>query len=266
MDYERKMDEKMKEIELKYSGKRVDSFTDIISAFGKSEFKSHTRSTVPFLQFWRCPGERIKELARHLKINLGESAVFDFEHKVPVVKGKGKASHTDLKIILENLSLTIEAKYLESRYPTCSKWLKNTKTPKNKKMVLEGWINLLNEAATSKISLNDVQELPYQVIHRAASACHSPKDKRVLIYQLFDADEKKRNMYLADLKKLSELVGKDSKLGIYYVDCHIGETTIWRDLTKNWKNGARDLSNETMAGLKNGSLIRTKLSEVMLVQ
>ena len=256
----------MEKIELKYSGIRVDSFTDIITAFGKSEFKSHTRSTVPFLQFWRRPAERLRELASHLKINVGDSAVFDFEHKVPVVKGKGRPSHTDLKVISDYFSLTIEAKYLESRYDTCNKWLKDTKTPENKKLVLEGWIDLLNEAATSKISLNDVQELPYQVIHRAASACHDPKDKRVLIYQLFDADEKKRNMYLDDLKKLSELMGKDSKISVYYVDCLIDKTTLWRELSKKWRDGARDLSSETIAGLKNGDLIKTKFNEVIRVQ
>jgi len=255
----------MNDIELMYKGSRVNSLADIITAFSKSEFESHTRSTVPFLQFWRSPGERIKELTSHLKINASESAVFDFEHKVPVKKGRGKASHTDLKVISDNFSLTIEAKYLEDRYDTCSRWLKDTKTPENKKMVLEGWIDMLNEAASRKISLNDVLELPYQMIHRAASACHNSKNKQVLIYQLFDANDKKRNIYIDDLKRLSELMGKDSKLIIYYVDCLIEKTILWQNLSNKWIDGARDLSNETIAGLKNGDLIGTKLKDVILV-
>lgn len=256
----------MNEIELKYSGVKVKGFTDLISAFGKSEFESHTRSTVPFLQYWRNPDNRLKELASHLKIYLSDSAIFDFEHKVPVQKGKGKESHTDLKIISDSFSVTIEAKYLESRYDTCSKWLTKTKKPENKKLVLKGWIELLNKASGKTIRLNDVLELPYQVIHRAASACHDPKDKQVLIYQVFDANEKKRTMYLDDLKKLSHLMGENSKLDVYYMDCMIGKSDEWQDLSNKWKVGERDLSEETMKGLVNSDLVETKLKNVILIQ
>lgn len=255
----------MKEIELKYSGTKVNSFIDIITAFGESEFKSHTRSTVPFLQFWRNPESRFKELASHLKIEMSESTIFDFEHKVSTVLGRGKASHTDLKIISDNFSITIEAKYLEGRYDTCKKWLNDTKNPENKKLVLEGWIKLLNNASEKKFGIDDVKELPYQVIHRAASACHNPKDKQVLIYQLFDSDEKKRNMYLNDLKRLTELLGNNSKLNVYFLDCLIEKTRTWTHLTKKWKDGERDLSNQTITGLLNGDLIKTNINYIIMI-
>lgn len=242
----------------KYAGTNKQNFEEILNSFKESEFKSHTRSTVPFLQYWRNPTERLIHLFENLGVELPKEVVLDIEHEVHVVFGEGRPSCTDMKIISPEYSIAIEAKFKESRYRTCSKWLLDTKAPENKRLVLRGWLKLINDYNSADLSIEDVLELPYQVAHRAASTCHGSSRNRFLVYQVFNPSKRKENMYNKDLLKLKELLGDNPKLKIYFHKCELLGLELFDELEKRWKANERDLSENVVDGLISNALMTTE--------
>lgn len=246
----------------KYAGTNKKNFKGILNSFKESEFKSHTRSTVPFLQYWRNPTERLIHLSGNLGIALPKEFVLDVEHEVDVVFGEGRSSCTDMKIISPECSIAIEAKFKESRYRTCSKWLLDTNAPENKRLVLKGWLKLINDYNTTDLSIEDVLELPYQVIHRTASACHGSSPNKFLVYQVFNPSKRKENMYNKDLFRLKELLGGNPKLKIYFHKCELKGLQLFNELEKRWNTKERDLSEDVVEGLINNSLMITESIDI----
>lgn len=242
-------------INWKYAGVGKSNFEEIIGVFKDSEFKSYKRSTVPFLDYWRETELRISELINYLHLSIPDSLDLDIEHQVPVKKGKGKASCSDMKIISSDFSITIEAKFTEKRYDTCEKWLRLGKNRTNRELVLTGWLELLNEWNSCRLQIKDVLYIPYQMIHRAASACAGNSKKRILIYQVFRADETKSKMYIGDLTSLKVCLGDSRKLQLYYLNSNFKGQNTYEKLESRWKNGERDLSRKVIEGLLNKTLI-----------
>jgi hypothetical protein len=125
-----------------------------------------------------------------------ETAQMYFEYPVNQYTGKGKASFTDLMIIDSSKSIAIEAKNTESKYETVKKWLGNSV---NKRNVLIGWLGLINSKLTLSITSEDISEVPYQMIHRLASACSVADKEPVLLYLYFGNSQKMREYYIKNL-------------------------------------------------------------------
>jgi hypothetical protein len=180
---------------------------------------SEKTSSLPLVQFWKPEGNALstfaKELVKLCKLDddMLCDAQFCFEYPVPVRKGRGKASMTDLMIITDKLAIAIEAKWTECKknYERISTWLKSTKgkasSQANRQDVFKGWIEYINKYLKqknkgSRIDGNCIKGIPYQMLHRIASACHVAtsllaKDKTaeaIVIYQLFYNDETKTRM------------------------------------------------------------------------
>ena len=240
-----------------HEGRCITSYDKLLDCYKNNEFNSPKRSTVPLLAYWRTPDQRAREFSKFLGFALSRSVRLDFEYKVPVQCGRGKASHTDLMLISCDVCVAIEAKFTEPRYESVAQWL----TTDNRMKVLKGWLGLLSPDLKQK----DVDNLPYQLVHRAASACHPDAESRHLVYQVFDADSAKQEMYLSDLRKLRSLLSPD-RLSIHLVECSILRTPLQECLEHRWNEGERNLHELVLSGLKNGELLNIQLKKTHTVK
>ncbi len=162
---------------------------------------SKKTSSLPLVQFWKPNTKGLSECAKlflekcGLLSKLGEPK-FCFEYPVPVNGGKGKASMTDLMILADNYVIAIEAKWTECKhkYELIGDW-ENSGDAENHKKVLNGWIAYIDEYLKdrgSKLKMKNAEALkkiPYQLLHRVASACHAAKEGNkataVVVYHLF---------------------------------------------------------------------------------
>lgn len=185
---------------------------------------SEKTSSLPLVQFWK-PNVRFSEnrdrcvdgFFKACKIEDiafdSEQAEFSFEYPVPAQRGRGKASMTDLMITTNKLAMAIEAKWTECREnykPTIEKWLKEGKNLKNRESVLSGWLDYINKFLPGGKHLDigkiNCAKIPYQFLHRVASACYVAALKKdvvpVVAYQLFYDDG--NNGTEDHMKKFSE--------------------------------------------------------------
>lgn len=159
---------------------KINSFNDILFKYGKKEFNSPYRSTIPLLLLFKSELWNDFNLINSSEKN---SIEYFFEHETKVIKGQGGSSCTDLMIVSNKICICVEAKRTESEYEIVKKWLDNTV---NKNLVLEGWLEIIKDYSGIDLSFNEIGELPYQLIHRVASACFLKKDKVHVIYLGFE--------------------------------------------------------------------------------
>ena len=201
--------------------------------------KSEKTSSIPLVQFWQ-DDDGFQDRVNDLQSILGDVGIMTsesmmcFEYGVSVPKGfgRGKASMTDLMIITPDHVIAIEAKYteyLKSEYePLCS-WLKDSKTGKfseNKLKVLAGWLNYIfggvdNMPVKDFAQKDEAKKIPYQLIHRIASACAVAKEdkKAIVVYQLFydRGQEKKRDEFSDELYKAVCALGIKDTVKFYVI-------------------------------------------------
>lgn len=234
---------------------KLGSWNHVASIFAAHDsVHSEKTSSLPLVQFWQPEGKskKPKEAARTLLEKCGLDpndfcdAKYCFEYPVPVGKGRGKASMTDLMIITDKNAIAVEAKWTEceSQYPSINDWLEEKPQSDNKTTnrneVLDGWIEYINKYLGKEVikrgSIN-LRQIPYQMLHRIASACQvaiclGSGAKAVVVYQLFyDAETAPfKDGFVEDLKKgYKELLGD-------------GETIQFRIIeTKVVKNISEDI-------------------------
>ena len=218
--------------EIKYKDTLVKDKSELISKYGKGEFDSPFRSTIPLIELV-FEEKLLKEL-----LGYGSNAKFVFEHETHVKKGKGFPSCTDLVISDDGKSCFIEAKRTEPQYETVKEWLG---TSTNRKDVLNGWLEYINERCKKNIQIQDVNDIVYQMVHRFASACKG-ETKTELVYILFKPDEK--DGYVQNLQKLRNLVEAKEIVPIRLIVFDIKENKL-KDLQQRWeKEKERNLSEE----------------------
>lgn len=203
---------------LKYSGKVINQYKDIVRCYPDSEFDSITRSTVPSLLFWHGGEIRITELARSLNLEPPSSCTIDFEHKVYPPKGIGKPSCTDVMITWDGVAVAVEAKFTEPPYENVSSWL--NKGSENRIEVLDGWLDLISSRIEKSMRRDQVADIPYQMIHRLASACAKDEPLAVMLYQVFMPNHEKKQYYKNQLENLRQSFGKSVslRLALSFVD------------------------------------------------
>jgi hypothetical protein len=241
------------EIKLRYKKRDVTSFAELLERYPTAELRSPLRSTVPLLAFWHNPNAGLQRLSNVLGVTFRDPVKLVFEHQVSVRKGKGKASHTDLMVLSAGQTLAIEAKCTEPAYATVSKWRKDSD---NRTEVLEGWIELINVALKTSLTLESVADCTYQLIHRTASACVGPAATRIVAYQCFDCDARHRDAYIGQLRRLASLLGSEDKLRFVFLECRLQRTAEYERLVAEWNNTARDLESPVRSGLSDGTLLQ----------
>jgi hypothetical protein len=229
-----------------FKTRKLDSINDLYTVFNKKEFKSPFRSTIPLISLFKQN--------QNLHLNIDELknvpvVKYIFEHETKVQKGRGLPSCTDLMVEYENHCLVIESKRTEPSYETVEKWLKNIP---NRYLVLEGWIEILNSNLELNIQVVDVLNLPYQLVHRVASAFFSGK-KPLVLYIGFDLDSKKEQYYFDSLTKFSNIL--EQKVDLYFNCYSIEKFDEQNELEKCWNSGNRDLSARIIYGLSKNILM-----------
>ena len=223
---------------------KVNSWENVASIFAAHDsLNSAQTSSLPLVQFW-CPsgvdftGKRLNDDARKLLNQcLGENvtdigAKLCFEYPVPVYpkSGRGKASMTDLMIVTKTHAIAVEAKWTELKddYQAIDDWLAKDNMD-NKCNIKKGWINYINEyLAETNPNIRKIDEekisneiVPYQLLHRIASACvvakgegmEDGKKGAAIIYQLFyndflNDDPKVKSVNDADVEAFKEKLQK----------------------------------------------------------
>jgi hypothetical protein len=234
--------------EVYYKKKKIEKFNEIFDKYGMNEFKSPYRSTIPLLLFF----ESIKLNNFGLIDNSNKLTIkYSFEYQTKAEKGKGKASCTDLMIECQDICIAVEAKRTEPPYSTVKKWLDDSE---NKKLVLEGWLGMIERYTSILICVDEIHELPYQLIHRVASACSMKKVKTHVIYLGFDLNERKKDYYLKSINSFMKLL--NNKINIQLICFKIFKSLRQESLELSWDGNTRDLSNEVINGMKNDTLMK----------
>ncbi len=216
---------------VKYKQNVINSKEELISNYGCKEFASPYRSTIPLIELAYGNNDLLKGL-----LPFSENAELVFEYETPVKKGEGPPSCTDLVILDNEISYFIEAKRLEPLYSSVEQWLKGGGD--NREVVLEGWLEYINKRCNKSLTIENVEHLVYQVVHRFASVCKIEKEAE-LVYVLFCPQNTPN--YLNELKSLKALVGDSIPIKLISMDITDNELS---DLETRWDNKARDLSEE----------------------
>jgi hypothetical protein len=244
-----------------HSGTPAASFEALLGQYGAAEFQSPYRSTVALLAYWRDADARVLDFGAALGLALGDSAELHFEYQVPVQKGSGKPSCTDLMLRSGQAAVAIEAKATEPRYEDVATWL-GGREEGNRWDVLHGWLTLLGSCCGRPLSAADVTALPYQLVHRAASACQPTEPNKWLVYHIFSANGADPESYRADLRTLKGVLGAEARLRLGLVVSEMHLTDRQRHLCERWTARDRTLSAEVEAGILAGDLLRFGQPEV----
>lgn len=203
-------------------------YESILSRFTDASLASPWRSTVPLLDGLRQgEGGWLFDLLKSR--GFPKTARIALEYRVPPPLGRGVASHTDAMVTDKCLTLALEAKWTEPRYPTAKLWRSGGNAPANRWEVLRGWLDLLEKFGPRKLRPEDFDDVVYQMIHRAASACAvaercSPSDgKAEVAYLLFNrvSDEgrtARTESCLADLSAFHALLGSPNRLSFSVIE------------------------------------------------
>lgn len=240
-----------------YKKKQISSIDDVYEKYDKREFKSPYRSTIPLIALFKNNQTPNIQFVKHDKI---QDVNFIFEYETSIIKGKGRASCTDLIMKYSNSCIAIEAKRTEPPYVKVGKWLGDSI---NKKQVLEGWLDLINTYTDLKVNISELNDLPYQLIHRVASACSLKQQHTEVIYIGFDLKEKMTNYYLDSLGKISTIL--KNRVDIYLYSYKIEKSEEQINLEKRWDLGERDLSQDVINGLVNNNLMRFSEANIIKI-
>ena len=140
---------------------------------------------------------------------------------------------TDLMILFkEGARITIEAKYTEyvkeEEYtPILNDWYGMAD---HKKAIIQCWIDYINKSGCGTLTsadelLNNSPELPYQFLHRTASACFKCKQP-ILVYQLFYDNDKSSIDKMKAFERLLAQCAKELKLNRDALPFFIVETKV----------------------------------------
>lgn len=231
---------------LQWEAAGASRFHDLVHAVPNPSLSTPTRSVVPLLAFFREPRHGLAILERSIQFSVSGIPHFTFESALAAPEGRGKASYTDLMIRGSDATIAIEAKYTEPRYETVAKWLGPEPTA-NRAAVLNGWLSIMRKSGNSAISLEDVRELPYQLIHRAASACAPEVRYRALVYLVFGSDP--HACYVEDVQGLMRLLAPAGDLRAFVVNVSVTWSAAFSSLKKRWETGERELSPEVRQAL-----------------
>jgi len=231
-----------------YKQERIDVFNEIIRKYGRNEFKSPYRSTIPLLIYFKDQQWNNFGLIQNAN-SIGVKYVF--EHETPVINGKGRPSCTDLMIESHDTCIAVEAKRTEPSYSIVKKWLGSSD---NKKRVLNGWLEIISGYVGNKIDIGMVENLPYQLIHRVASACFMKKLKTHVVYLGFELDKAKMNYYSSNIDLLLKLL--NNKISIKLICFQIDKSEEQTKLELLWDSGERDLFDFVINGFVNDALMK----------
>lgn len=227
---------------LRYLNEVVPDFNALIHQ--PFNLNSPYRSTVPHLSYWSNPANRLTDFSNSIGVAVPSEAELTFESLTHPIMGMGNPSHTDLMIVSPGLAIGVEAKYTEPPYADVRYWLE-INPGENALLVLQGWLQLISDATGCQLTLEQVQNCTYQLIHRTASVCSVEAVRRVVVYHCFDVTELQRRYYTNQLQTLANLIAQPTKIQLLLVTTTMSKSAPYSRLQERWDaNEGRDFSVE----------------------
>lgn len=188
-------------------------FNDILTLLSRTNPSSACTSSLPLAQFW-CP--KYKSFTRKFISALPDvdfgNAQKCFEHPTPAESNSKilTESMTDLMILDTTCKnrIAIEAKFTEyvkddGYNPSIDKWSRTAKNSYVKNIWFD-YIKRHNCTTLKSLSSDLERKLPYQFLHRTASACFDPNMSPILVYQIFYEDYEKAKSFALLLRNCAE--------------------------------------------------------------
>ncbi len=228
-------------MDLHYDQSPCDTVETAVSLYGKREFQSPTRSTVPLLSWLKHEQAAVRSLFQQL--GMPANCSMHLEYTVDPPQGRGMASHTDLMVISAPCALAIEAKWTEPRYDTVGKWLTKGENRDNRQAVVTGWLGLLKEHASSELQVEDLKkkDVVYQMVHRAASACKAGTRPK-LAYLVFKLSSDPKSTSAQAIKKdlafLWQQLGSPAGFPFYLIEVKMSLTDSFDKIKELGKRDA----------------------------
>lgn len=211
---------------------QVKSVADAVELYSRAEFQSPTRSTVPLISLLTHAPAVFEQVVAELGMPSSFDLYLEFTVRSP--KGSGKASHSDMMLKTDHSALAVEAKWTEPIYESVSKWLTRGTNPGNRKLVLDGWIDLLQEKTEKTLVPEEFKGCVYQMLHRAASAAVSEQPK--LAYFHFKpsphASAATSDDIMLSLRNLWATLGQPKSFPFYLVEIELSELDAYKALKK----------------------------------
>jgi hypothetical protein len=221
----------------------------------RRRFVNLTRSTVPFLHYWREPETALARVFHGIGLSADANGSLCFECPVSSV-GTNKPSFSDLMYTSTEVSIAFEAKSTEPLGETTKQWLAKRKNSANATRVLHHWLTLIKRV-TGRARVDEIHDLPYQMIHRVASLCSLNSSRRALVYQ-----HHRLGLNLADfsvpLTQLAESIGAPGQIQIWLHLIDLQRTTTYLEVEQSLKG----LSSVDMALRIRSAIFANKLFDV----
>ncbi len=220
-----------------YFDQEAIRFDEVYDRYRKDEFYSPFRSTIPLLDLIKNGKEMLRELIHELGVK--EEHTYHLEYRVKPSAVRGTPSHTDLLVQGKDHVLGIEAKWTEKRYERVERWVKKGKNPNNRKVVLQGWVNIFKEFLNNPLSIEGMNNQVYQMVHRAASVCSCTTNPILAYMQFTEALQLKKDSYIyQDLSSLWSVLGHPESFPFYFVQVLIEPNQAFREIEHLEKRSA----------------------------
>jgi hypothetical protein len=214
----------------------VEGIEELCNRMTGKALQSPHRSTVPLLSLVEHSRPEWNSLLTSLGAPTGGTIYF--EYCVASPKPGGNPSQTDALLMSDSTVWAIEAKWTEPRYETVAKRISKPESDgADPRMTVNGWLKYLQPFATRELRVDDMLDVVYQVLHRAASACAvATAHQRLpeLVYLHFhpsaSPNSATTNQYIFDLRHLYALLGSPAGLKFRVVEMPIKSTAAFEDI------------------------------------
>lgn len=225
----------------------MDGIEGLCARLTGKALQSPYRSTVPLLDLIEHNRAGWNELLKSWEAPIGSTV--HFEYRVPSPKQGGNPSQTDVLLMSDTKVWAVEAKWTEPQYETVAKRIAKPESDgADPKETVMGWLNYIQPFSERDLRLDDFEDVVYQALHRAASACWVATERQLrpeLVYLHFHPSNLRisatTEQYVEVLRQLHELLGSPSALKISVVEIPIKPTTAFeaiKDLDKTAKASA----------------------------
>jgi hypothetical protein len=113
---------------------------------------------------------------------------------------------------------------------------------------LRGWLDEIESVVRHPIEPETVMDVPYQMIHRTASACTVDRPRRYVVYQVFGSSTHDRD----DLSGLAQLLKASGRIGFALWKCRSsfrdGHRELFLARPARGQSRASDVRSALLAG------------------
>jgi len=184
-----------------------------------------------------------------------------FEYCVASPKPGGNPSQTDALLMSDSAVWAVEAKWTEPRYETVAKRIRKPESDgADPRTTVDGWLRYLQPFTRQDLRVDDVLEVVYQVLHRAASACAvatANQRRPHLVYLHFHPSplptSATTSQYISDLRHLYTLLGSPGDIRFTVVEVPLKPTATF-EVIMGLDKSARETAARVKAALCSGPL------------